>query len=68
MDFKNPDFNTFFWKRTLGFMLVCLAFDLLIGKRNIFLDGWSAAAIGLGMYLAGGILYALVAWRFRERK
>ena len=49
-------------------MLVCLAFDLLIGKRNIFLDGWSAAAIGLGMYLAGGILYALVAWRFRERK
>jgi hypothetical protein len=67
MDWKDPVFRSYFLKRSLGFVLACLMFDLFLGKRNIVAMGWSQALISLAMYLAGGVLYGLLAWRFRER-
>jgi hypothetical protein len=67
MNWKDPEFRTYFLKRSLGFVVACLAFDLFLGKRNLLTLGLEQLLISLAMYAAGGVIYGLLAWRFRER-
>ena len=52
----------------LGLAFICIIFDLIINKRNLFAMDTESALLNGGIFIAGGLLYGIISWLYNEWK
>ncbi len=52
----------------LGLAALCMVFDLVVNKRNLFTMEPNRALVNGAIFVAGGLIYGIITWFYNEWK